>query len=116
LIAKGLQPRESMIRRATTYAEEHWQTSVFFRAHHYNECELPATMNAYIHMEPATQRGEFAVIIKEFSMVATLSLPERFGLGEAKAGDTWECEIEDIDVFGRKLLFKPVRLVDRWEG
>ncbi|KAI4735223.1 RNB-domain-containing protein [Aureobasidium sp. EXF-12298] len=116
LIAKGLQPRESMIRRATTYAEEHWQASVFFRAHHYNECELPATMNAYIHMQPATQRGEFSVIIKEFSMVGTLSLPERFGLGEAKAGDTWECEIEEIDVFGRKILFKPLRLVNRWEG
>ncbi|KAG9699100.1 RNB-domain-containing protein, partial [Aureobasidium melanogenum] len=116
LIAKGLQPRESMIRRATTYAEEHWQATVFFRAFNYKECELPATMNAYVHMQPNGQRNELAVIVKEFSLAATMSQPQGFGLGEAKAGDTWECEIENIDVFMRRILFKPVRLVDRWEG
>lgn len=116
LIAKGLQPRESMIRRATTYAEEHWQATVFFRAFNYKECELPATMHAYVHMQPSSQRKEFAVIIKEFSLGATLRQPDDFGLGEAKPGDTWECEIEDVDVFMRRILFKPVRLVDRWEG
>ncbi|KAI4725422.1 RNB-domain-containing protein [Aureobasidium sp. EXF-10728] len=115
-IAKGLQPRESMIRRATTYAEEHWQAQVFLRAHFYKECQLPATMNAYIHMQPSTQRAEFAVIIKEFSMAATMSQPSDFDLGEAKPGDTWECEIESVDVYMRKILFRPVRLVDRWEG
>ncbi|KAK6000198.1 hypothetical protein QM012_003830 [Aureobasidium pullulans] len=116
LIAKGLQPRESMIRRTTTYAEEHWQATAFFRAFYYKECELPATMKAYVHMQPSSQRKECAVIIKEFSLAATMSQPHEHGLGEAKPGDTWECEIELIDVFMRKILFKPVRLVDRWEG
>ena len=116
MIAKGLQPRESMIRRATTYAEEHWQAQTFFRAHNYKEFELPATMNAYIHMQPTTLRSDFAVIIKEFSLMATMTRPEEFGLEEAKAGDTWECEIESVDCFMRRVLFKPVRLVDRWEG
>jgi hypothetical protein len=115
LIAKGLQPRESMIRRATTYAEEHWQATVFFRAHNYNECELPATMNAYIHMQPNSTRNEYTVIIKEYSLLATMMKPDELSLGEAKPGDTWECVIEDIDVFQRRILFKPVRLVDRWE-
>ena len=116
LIAKGLQPRESMIRRATTYAEEHWQANTFFRAHNYQEFELPATMNAYVHMQPATLKSDFAVIIKEFSLTATMTRPQMFGLEEAKAGDTWECEIENVDCFMRRVLFKPVRLVDRWEG
>lgn len=116
LIAKGLQPRESMIRRATTYAEEHWQANTFFRAHNYKEFELPATMNAYVHMRPATLKSDFAVIIKEFSLMATMTRPQEFGLEEAKAGDTWECEIENVDCFMRRVLFKPVRLVDRWEG
>lgn len=116
LIAKGLQPRESMIRRATTYAENHWEATVFFRAFNYNECELPATMNAYVHMQPNTSRNEFAVLIKEYGLLATMIQPDGLGLGEAKPGDTWECEIETVDVFERKILFKPLRLADRWEG
>lgn len=116
LMSTGLQPRESMIRRATTYAEDFWLASLFFRAFYYKECELPPTFTAYLHMQPNTQRREIAVLIKEYSATATMKMPEDSGLEQAKAGDSWECAIESVDVFERKLLLKPIRLVDRWMG
>ncbi|KAI5235689.1 RNB-domain-containing protein [Aureobasidium subglaciale] len=114
-ISSGLQPREAMIRRTTDYAENHWLATLFFRAHYYKECELPATFQAYVHMTPSAKNAEFPVVIKEYSCPATVAKPDAYGLGHAQAGDTWECAIEEVDVFSRKILLRPVRLVDRWE-
>ncbi|THY35122.1 RNB-domain-containing protein [Aureobasidium pullulans] len=114
-MATGLQPRESMIRRATNYAEQHWLCSLFFRAHYYNECELPSKFHAYIHMMPVSQTANLPILIKEYSAAGNMLMPEAYGLGQAKAGDTWECVIEQVMCFERNIQFRPVRLVDRWQ-
>lgn len=114
-MALGLQPRESMIRRATTYSEEFWLTSLFFRAHYYKECELPAKLTAYIHMQANSQLKAIPCLIKEYSAMATMMLPHD-GLGSAQTGDSWEVTIEAVDVFNRIITVKPTRLLDRWEG
>jgi hypothetical protein len=116
VMSTGLRPRESMIRRATTYAEGHWLATLFFRAYYYNECELPSTFTAYMYMQPNAQKREIAVLIKEYSFAATMRLPEDYGLCAAKSGDSWECVIESVDVFARTLWLKPLRLINRWEG
>ncbi len=39
--------------------------------------------------------------------------PSKHGLGEPKRGDTWEVEVEVVDVYRRIVVARPVRLVDR---
>jgi hypothetical protein len=39
--------------------------------------------------------------------------PEKYGLPRTMAGDVWEAEINQIDVFRRAIIVRPLRLVDR---
>lgn len=115
-IATGLQPRESMIRRASRYGEDFWIAQLFFRAFHYGECELPSSFSAYVPLKPQTQMNELGVILKEYSLTCTMIKPELSALGEAKAGDWWEVGLSHVDCFSRKVVMKPLRLINRWEA
>lgn len=114
-ITTGLQPRESMIRRASRYGEDFWIAQLFFRAFHYGECELPSTFSAYVPLKPQMQMHELGVILKEYSLTCTMEKPEMNALGEAKAGDWWEVALSYVDCFNRKVVMKPLRLISRWE-
>lgn len=111
----GLSPRERMITRFKAYAESFWITLLFFRAHYFGELELPKTFNARITSDPPPGRAPLFAILEENNVNASLQRPEDHGLGEAKAGDTWEAEIADVQVFNRRIVVKPLRLVDRFE-
>ena len=114
-IMVGLQPREGMIRRAMRYAEDTWTAQLMFRAFHYDECELPKTFHAFLFFDPQARGRDIQVMIKEYSFGGAMMKPDDLGLGEAKAGDWWEVELLRVEVFYRKMLFKPIRLLSRWE-
>lgn len=114
-ITTGLQPREMMIRRASQYAEDHWVAQLFFRAFHFGEAALPKTFSAYIFQRPQSQVLEIACRLREYSLTCSMIRPETMALGEAKAGDWWECEIDHVDCYHRKVVVKPLRRTSRWE-
>lgn len=117
-IMTGLQPREQMITRAKGAAESFWVAMLLFRAHHFGEAKLPfETCHAYIAAQPWNQVGRVACILEELNIATSMRRPERQGLGlpEPRAGDRWECQIEQVDVFNREVRLKPFRLVSRWE-
>jgi hypothetical protein len=119
-IMTGLQPREYMITRAKSYAEMFWITMLMFRAHHFGEAKLPfETCHAYIAAKPWNQTSSPNIlgIMEELNVACEVKRPDRMGLGlsEARSGDRWECVIEEVNVFRRTVLLKPLRLVERWE-
>ena len=117
-IMLGLQPREQMITRAKATAEAFWVAMLMFRAHQFGEAKLPfETCHAYIAAQPWYQGGNVNVILEEINTAAIMRRPEKqvAGLPEPRAGDRWECTIDQVDVFQRSILLKPFRLVERWE-
>lgn len=124
-IMLGLQPREAMITRAKSYAEAFWQSMLMFRAHHFGEAKLPWEIcHAYIAQKPYANASNFTVILEELNLTANMLRPEkmvdlgtgsRLGLGEARLGDRWECVVEEVDIYARIVVLRPLRLVGRWE-
>jgi hypothetical protein len=120
-IMTGLQPREQMITRAKGAAEAFWVAMLMFRAHHFGEAKLPfETCHAYIPSQPWHSRASVSGILEEINIGATIMLQGRSGwsgagLPEPRAGDRWECVVEQVDVFNRGIRLKPLRLVSRWE-
>lgn len=114
-LAVSQQPREALIRRAVLNSNLHWTMQTLFRAHHYGECEMPKTLTVYV-LSPTAPRQMFVLTVcHEYSFDVAMQRPERFGLGEAKPGDTWEVSISEVEVFLRRVQVIPLRLVDRWE-
>lgn len=116
-IMTGLQPRESMITRAKSYADAFWISMLLFRAHHFGEAKLPfETCHVYLPSKLNPQVRGVYCLIKEINVQGTMSRPERgSGLPEPQAGDTWECAIDAVNVFTRTAVLKPIRLAQRWE-
>jgi len=117
-IMLGLQPREYMITRAKAYAETFWISMLMFRAHHFGEAKLPFEVcNAYIAAKPWEAHGNVKAIFEEINVACEMTRPEKMGLGlpEVRAGDRWECVIEEINVFRRTIVLRPIRVVSRWE-
>lgn len=117
-IMTGLQPREAMITRAKSYAENFWVAMLMFRAHHFGEAKLPFdTCHAYIMSRPSPAQPRVMGMFEELSVTSSMMRPEKLGLGfpEARAGDRWECVIESVNVYYRHIALRPIRLADRWE-
>lgn len=111
----GLQPRESVITRAKSYADSFWVSMLAFRAHHFGEAKLPfETCHGYFWTDPS-KLLTLMVICEELNVVCTIQDPAKHGLGEARAGDRWECVVEEVHVFERNIILKPLRLAYRYE-
>ncbi|KAK5165757.1 3'-5' RNA exonuclease complex component [Saxophila tyrrhenica] len=119
----GLQPREHMIMRAKSYANQYWGVMLLFRAFHHGECELPFyteadTSKARMRMWVASSadfdpRGFAHGYSVELNMPVAMRDPKVFGMEEALRGDVWEAEIYMVNVTYRRIEIRPVRLVDR---
>lgn len=111
----GLHPREALIQRTMRYAEDSWLCQLLFRAFHYGECELPKTMTAMLAHPPSARQDRIQIYIKELSCQGAMFKPEDHGLTPAQNGDAWEVELYSVDVYYRRMSFKPIRLISRWE-
>ena len=124
-IMLGLSPREHLITRAKAYSRDFWIAMLLFRAYHFGECELPFAGTHVDHLvtgKPMLQIFLQAIptgtmytmgMATQLNVAVQMSHPVRAGLDEPKRGDTWEVEIEHIDVYRRIIISKPLRLVDR---
>ncbi|TKX22668.1 RNB domain-containing protein 3 [Elsinoe australis] len=107
-----LRAREDRIKRAKMAGIHFWTSQLFFRAHYFNEMELPKTLTAYISQPSANPDWQVS-IIKQFGVGARMKTPD-WGV-EVKLGDEWECEIDAVDVYVALLNLKPLRLISRAE-
>ena len=115
-IIVGLQPRELLIHRAKTYAENFWATLLLFRAFFFDECDLPFRSNARLYIS-SNDFGHMAIGCQsiDLNVSANMEFPEKYGLGKAQYGDVWECELVDVHVFKKVPIFRPIRLLERAE-
>ena len=124
-IMLGLRPREQLITRSKLYARNFWMHMLLFRAHHFGECELPFAATAAEHVStgkpllriflhsPLPELLYVTGIVTMFNFGGLMTHPSRSGLEAPVQGDTWEVELEYVDVYKRCLITRPVRLVDR---
>ncbi|EME46894.1 hypothetical protein DOTSEDRAFT_78999 [Dothistroma septosporum NZE10] len=115
-IMLGLQPRESIISRSKSKAEDFWTCMLLFRKHHFGEDGgLPyKTFRVFIATDPGLlQQGSSASFCVELGTNMTVYDPRKYGLPEAKQGDVWEVELDCVDVYLRGTFVKPLRLVGR---
>ncbi|KAL9118879.1 MAG: hypothetical protein Q9187_004568, partial [Circinaria calcarea] len=83
---------------------------LIFRAHYFQEATLPDPFHIFI-VAP-TRVG----ILRETHTDATLFDDEVSKReGGIQLGDWWECRIKEIDLYTRRLVMHPVRLVARLE-
>lgn len=143
-IMLGLQPREKIIQRATTYADQFWIAQLLFRAFHYGEAKLPwiptdeafdtdaaiphhvslaarppsppqnYICHAFIHSASSKLSGIGCQNV-ELNIPMYMDRPEMQGLGVAKQGDVWECAVIYVDCYRRSTFVRPRRLVHRPE-
>ncbi|CAK1363495.1 unnamed protein product [Cercospora beticola] len=139
-IMLGLQPRENMITRAKRYSNSHWASMLLFRMHHFKEGgsgplpdrsspetfpgSLPPgqgglpfkTLNCFVQSRPELD-GYHRVhaTSMELNLSVEMSRPTDVdtGLPEVMQGDIWEAEIEWVDIYYRRIMVKPLRLVAR---
>lgn len=127
-IMLGLQPRESIVQRAKSYANHFWTSMVLFRAINFNETEVPfhtehspnfpdgtpkPYMRAFVHSNQATHSWAVNATSVDLNYPLSLIRPDRLGLGDARQGDVWECKVDHIDMYKRSLVGEPVRLLER---
>lgn len=159
-IMLGLQPREKIILRSKSYADQFWIAQLLFRAFHYGEAAIPwqpvsespfdppadiasgslpssspAAMmpnmtSTRARPPPPPQNYNCHVMIAssnpqalesigcqniELNVPTSMQRPDKFGLGDVKSGDVWECSVLYVDVYRRTTFVRPVRLVHRAE-
>ena len=124
-IMLGLQPREVLITRSKTYARVFWMHILLFRAHHFGECELPFAATTAEHVAAGKPLLQVLLharmpellyvtgVVTMLNISAQMAHPLRFGLEAPVLGDTWEVEVEYVDVYRRTMITRPIRLVDR---
>jgi hypothetical protein len=127
-IMLGLQPRETMITRAKRYSNDFWAAMLIFRMFHYKEGGSDPTLpqgqggfpfeklTVFIQTRPDVD-GSFRCngTCIELSLGVEMWRPEHpmFGLEQAMQGDVWEVELDRVDVYNRRIIVKPTRLVGR---
>lgn len=53
------------------------------------------------------------VFLTELNIQAQMQRPELCGLGELRAGDVWQCWIDEVQVYRRTVSLAPIRCVER---
>ena len=106
-----LAPREKLIAATQRDVDNHWVNQALFRALHYGEATLPATLRCYVKfVYPAapTSSGKAMGYIPEFGLRVALR-----DIDDAQMGDEWEVALDSVDLFNGRVLVKPLRLLSR---
>lgn len=138
-IMVGLQPRETMITRAKRYSNDFWAAMLLFRMFHYKEGgagpvptstdvsfagALPPgeggfpyeTLTVFLPNSPDGARHDtLGGICLEMSVGVEMMKPGYVdsGMEQPMQGDVWEVGLERVDVYLRKIVCRPKRLVGR---
>ena len=120
-ILPHITERERMILLAKNSSQRHWIIQLIFRAYYFKEAELPDTFQMFISNVLGITvggGGEWAGFVMEWGMDANMVVEGgKGGLGsmggEVDPGDYWEVKIKSVDVYLRRLIMEPVRLLKK---
>ena len=94
-------------------AGRHWVTQFMMRAHHFGECELPATYR-FVVLRMKRLSDFVHGYVQDFGFEASMALPDAGDdVEEAQVGDVWEVRLQEIDCYSRIVRFKAVTLLER---
>lgn len=135
-IMLGLQPREQIVAKSKNYADQFWTSMLIFRKHHFGEdggfdglptrelevvdpdskevrMEKVTIFRVFVANRPDPHAGQpfIGVWLMEFGIVAAL-VPVQGG-EEVRLGDIWECRMDMVDVFNRRIILRAISLVAR---
>ncbi|KAL9093057.1 MAG: hypothetical protein Q9165_004195 [Trypethelium subeluteriae] len=116
LIIQRLQPRERLIRRAKASAKGFWYSLLLWRAWKYGEAELPKTFEVLVYRSAGSGFKLCSVLVKEWSAFAYMVPSGTGGEGSvegAREGDSWEAQMLEVNVYDRKVVLQPIKLLNR---
>ena len=107
--------RERMISIAKRRSQRHWMLQLLFRAHYFKEALLPDPFHIFITRLQNSNRDEGKIGIMKETLVDALLYEDEVSRREGgiEVGDWWECKIQQIDIYKRRIVLDPVRLVER---
>lgn len=98
-------------------SDTHWLLQLMFRAHYFREGKLPKTWKIFVTGRTGKPTGtscRMQGIIGELSHWALLCDNETTReAGDLQMGDWWECKLTDVNVFWKRIIMNPVRLIER---
>ena len=98
----------------TRQSRWHWVIEWFYRAC-YHEALLPKILTAFVtKLAHLTARASVHAVIKEMSIYCFLNTNAiSRAEGGFEEGDSWEIEIDTVDIFHRSIRANPIRLLER---
>lgn len=110
-----LASRETLIKYGKNEGDRHWLCYFLLRAWQFKETELPATFPFLVRNVDVEARKVFGVLT-DFSARARCSIPDGMNLEEIQAGGKLEVELEDVNVYSRKIQVKSIRQLEVLES
>lgn len=119
-VVPRLRAREQLLTRSKNACELHWTNQLFFRAHHYNEADLPPTHEVVV-VPGLLSFGWYLTLSysKAYGCHFQIEMPQEQHKVEndtepyGRPGDHWEVEITNVDTIARNITCKPLRLLHR---
>lgn len=103
--------RIAILKDVEKTTETHWLSSLFFRAHYFDEAPMPATITLSIYRVYPAPIGWAS----QLGMVCALAPCEALRSGSIYVGDVWECKIKEIHCYSEGIKLDPIRLIERNE-
>ncbi|ESZ92375.1 hypothetical protein SBOR_7230 [Sclerotinia borealis F-4128] len=108
-IISHLDARERMIKQGNRDSIKHWLCNFLVRAWRFKEASLPPTFR-FVAQEDAKYERSWGKL-DFFDVAVNLVGSETFDIGDVKAGEVLEVELEDVNVYLRTINVKAIR---RW--
>ncbi|CAD6448035.1 1353846e-dc6b-43b6-9319-69fe45749672 [Sclerotinia trifoliorum] len=105
-IITHLDARERMIKQGNRDSIRHWLCHFLVRAWRFKEAVLPPTFRFRVSQ---TRSDRTWGKLNFFDAYAELVGSETFDIGDVKAGDSFEVELEDVNVYLRSITVKAIR-------
>jgi hypothetical protein len=108
-----LSPQERIIASTKRASSRFWSILALARAHYYKEAPLPDVFRFWVRQKP-NNLNPFARGAQGF--LPDYGYPATFTEAtEVQEGDEWEVRLDRVDLFGRLVFVKPIRLLRREE-
>jgi hypothetical protein len=106
-----LDTREKLIKYGKNEADRHWLCYYLLRAWQFKEADIPSTFPFLVRDINADERKVYGMLT-DFSARAQCPVPDGMSLEEIQAGDRLEVELEDVNVYTRKIQVKVLRRLE----
>jgi exoribonuclease R len=106
-----LDTREKLIKYGKNEADRHWLCFYLLRAWEFKEAEIPSTFPFLVRNVNLEER-KISGMLTDFTARAQCSVPDDMDLERIQEGDKLEVELENVNVYTRKIEVKAVRRLE----